>query len=97
MKRLLWLSHAPVQLDAYLFGYQTGDYVPPHVHTVGADRREYRLNIVLRSADEGGEFVCENQIFETRRIKFFRADLSEHSVTRITKGSRLILSLGCIL
>ena len=45
----------------------------------------------------GGEFVCVDPIFETRRIKLFRSDLSMHSVTRVQGGSRYVLSLGWVL
>lgn len=91
----LLVSPVPIPFDVYLIRYKTGDYIAPHVDPVGAGRH-YRLNLILTTAEVGGEFVCKNPIFETRRIKFFRPDVSEHAVTRITKGSRLILSVGWI-
>jgi hypothetical protein len=30
-----------------------------------------QINIALKNADEGGEFICKNPIFETSRIKLF--------------------------
>jgi hypothetical protein len=62
-----------------------------------ADGRHYRLNIILTAAREGGEFRCKNALFESARIKLFRPDVSEHEVTPVTSGSRLIFSLGWIL
>ena len=36
-------------------------------------------------------------IFETKRIKLFRSDVSVHSVTKVQGGSRYVLSLGWVL
>jgi hypothetical protein len=41
--------------------------------------------------------VCADPIFETRRIKLFRPDACEHSVTRVVGGSRYVFSLGWVL
>jgi hypothetical protein len=50
--------------------------------------RHFRLNVILKSPRRGGEFVCTAPIFATRRVKLFRSDASEHSVTRVEGGSR---------
>jgi hypothetical protein len=60
-------------------------------------KRHFRLNLILKRPKAGGEFVCVDPIFETRRIKLFRSDLSVHSVTRVQGGSRYVLSLGWVL
>jgi hypothetical protein len=62
-----------------------------------AEGRHYRLNVILKSPHSGGEFVCDTPIFATRRIKLFRPDACEHSVTRVEGGSRYVLSIGWVL
>jgi hypothetical protein len=61
------------------------------------EARHYRLNVVLKASPRGGEFVCATPIWQSRRIKFFRPDACEHSVTRVEGGSRYVLSLGWVL
>jgi hypothetical protein len=59
--------------------------------------RHYRLNIVVKASPSGGEFVCAAPLFASRRIKLFRPDACEHSVTRVVGGSRYVLSIGWVL
>jgi hypothetical protein len=92
---LLATSRFLVRFDLYLLRYPTGSSVPAHVDPVDG-QRHFRLNVVLREATVGGRFMCVSPIFETRRIKVFRPDLSEHSVSEIRDGSRLVLSLGWV-
>lgn len=94
-KMLLATAPLPVPFDLYLLRYRTGSSIPAHVDPVDG-RRHFRINIVLREADQGGVFKCMQPIFETRRIKVFRPDVSEHSVTEIERGERLVLSLGWV-
>jgi hypothetical protein len=86
-KMLLATAPWPIPFDSYLIRYT--DPV--------TNGRHYRLNIVLKSPREGGEFVCASPIFQTRRIKLFRPDACEHSVTRVVGGSRYVLSVGWVL
>ena len=95
-KMLLFTGRWPVPFDSYLIRYPEGSEIPPHVDPVGTGCH-YRLNVILKAAQSGGEFVCVNPIFATKRIKFFRPDACEHSVTRVVKGSRYLLSIGWIL
>ena len=90
---LLATAPWPVPFDCYLIRYPEGSEIPPHTDPVEA-RRHFRLNIVLKQSPAGGDFICANPIWATRRVKFFRPDRSEHSVTRVVGGSRYILSLG---
>lgn len=94
-KMLLCGAIWPIKFDMYLLKFSVGSEIPPHVDPV-TQGKHYRLNIVLKSANEGGEFICRNPIYETKRIKFFRPDLSEHRVTKIVKGTRYLLSVGWI-
>lgn len=95
-KMLLVTAPWPLPFDSYLIRYPEGSEIPPHTDPVQAGRH-YRLNVVLRSPREGGEFVCADPIFATRRIKLFRPDACEHSVTRVVGGSRYVLSVGWVL
>lgn len=81
--------------DGYLLYYPTGGEIKPHVDKVDFGRH-YRLNIMLKKAKKGGEFVCKDPIFRFWRIFFFRPDVSEHSVTKIEEGKRLMLSIGWV-
>jgi hypothetical protein len=95
-KMLLAINPFIVPWDVYLLRFREGAEIGSHTDPV-TDRRHYRINIVLSEAREGGEFVCENPIFETRRIKFFRPDRDAHSVTRVESGTRYVLSVGWVL
>lgn len=86
-------SKWPIPFDLYIIRYNQGAYIPPHIDIIESGKH-YRLNVVLKNADIGGEFVCKNPIYETSRIKLFRPDISEHSVTKIFSGTRYVLSLG---
>jgi hypothetical protein len=92
-KMLLLTAPWPIPFDSYLLRYPEGVEIPAHRDPV-ENRRHYRLNIVLKSPRSGGEFVCAEPIFESRRIKFFRPDQCEHSVTRVVGGNRYVFSLG---
>lgn len=81
--------------DLYLLRFRPGAEIPTHTDPV-TEKRHFRLNVVVSEAQRGGEFVCADPIFETRRLKLFRPDLSPHSVTRIESGTRYVLSLGWI-
>jgi hypothetical protein len=94
-KMLLLQSLWPLPFDVYVLRFPEGAEIPPHTDPV-AKGRHYRCNIVVRRAQEGGEFVCAMPIFETRRIKLFRPDACEHRVTRVTSGTRYVLSIGWI-
>lgn len=74
--------------DCYLLKYAAENYIPPHTDPV-PNHRHYRINILLWGEDT---FRGET-IFSTRRIKFFRPDISIHSVERVS-SSRLVFSIG---
>jgi len=92
---LLLTSWWPIPFDVYLLKYPTGTNIPEHTDVVhGA--RHCRLNIILRKGG-GGVFSCEKCIINTSRIVLFRPDINKHSVSPITKGSRIVLSIGWLL
>lgn len=94
-KMLLLSALTPIAFDSYLIRYPVGSFIAPHIDPV-TDKKHFRLNIVLKKSQAGGEFICKNPIFESERIKFFRPDVSEHSVTEVKGSARYILSLGWV-
>ena len=94
-KLLLLTGHFPLPFDVYLLKFEKNSSVPAHrdLVTVG---RHYRLNIVLKHARAGGAFTCKGAIINWPRIKLFRPDLYEHSVSMVENGRRLVLSIGFI-
>jgi len=95
-KMLLLTAPWPLPFDCYLIRYPDGSEIPPHTDPVAAGRH-YRLNVILKAPPSGGEFVCAKPLFATTRIKLFRPDACEHSVTRVVGGSRYVLSVGWVL
>ena len=92
-KMLLATLSWPIKFDVYVLKFCTGHEIPPHTDEV-EEGRHFRLNVVLKHPKKGGVFHCEDVIFETRSIKLFRPDITEHSVSRIEQGERYVLSLG---
>ena len=95
-KMLLLTARWPLPFDSYLLRYPEGTEIPPHTDPVRAGRH-YRLNLILKSPRSGGEFVCASPLWANARIKLFRPDACEHSVTRVVGGSRYVLSVGWVL
>jgi hypothetical protein len=95
-KLLLAVNPLLIPFDMYLLRYPVGSHIPPHRDPVPG-RCHYRLNIVVRRSQQGGEFVCADPIYSSRRIHLFRSDLSTHSVTRVDGTPRYVLSLGWVL
>lgn len=95
-KMLLFTAPWPLPFDSYLIRYPEGSEIPPHTDAVKRGRH-YRLNVVLKAPRAGGDFICSDPIFETKRIKLFRPDMSAHSVSRVVGGSRYVLSIGWVL
>ena len=95
-KMLLARTTWPLGFDCYLLRYAPGSSIPPHTDPV-TTKRHYRLNIVVWHATEGGEFECATPIYVSPRIKFFRPDACEHSVTPVISGTRYVFSMGWTL
>ena len=93
---LLLTAAWPLRFDSYLIRYPQGARIAPHTDPVQAGRH-YRLNVVLKASPAGGDFLCQSPLFASRRVKLFRPDISEHSVTPVLGGSRYVLSIGWVL
>ena len=94
-KMLLATAKWPRPFDLYLLRFSVGHEVPPHTDKVSVGEH-HRLNIILKHAKKGGEFICSNTIYESSSIKYFRPDKAEHQVTKIINGNRYVLSLGWV-
>lgn len=92
---LLLTGVLPLPFDIYILRFPEGSEIPEHVNKIKTEKH-FRLNIILKNASSGGVFECENSIWETNRIKLFRSDVSNHSVSRIASGPRYLLSIGWI-
>lgn len=94
-KMLLATLPFPLPFDFYLLRYPEGAAIDWHRDEVAEGSRHFRLNVVIKKAEEGGYFDSETYpIFRTGRIVLFRPDLNKHRVTEIKKGTRYVLSLG---
>ena len=94
-KMLLCRIFAPFKFDVYLIKFPQGSEIKPHIDNVKTGRH-FRLNIILKHAAKGGEFICDNPIINYHRVKLFRPDIEQHQVLKINKGTRYILSIGWI-
>ncbi len=94
-KMLLFANPYFVPFDCYLLRFRPGAEIAEHTDPV-SEKKHYRLNIIIRRARSGGEFICSDPIYESRRIKLFRPDRSPHAVTRVIEGTRYVLSVGWI-
>lgn len=93
-KMLLAYGKFPLPFDCYILRFPEGSEIGTHTDPVDKGKKHYRMNIVLKKAKEGGEFVAENAIINWPRVKLFRPDVTPHSVTRVVTGYRYVLSIG---
>ena len=91
---LLLTASWPLPFDCYLLKYPTGSSIPEHVDPVEPHANHFRMSIILKHADEGGDFIVKHCLFNTPRIKVFRPDKEPHEVLPVIKGERLVLSIG---
>ncbi len=89
--KLLLFNSEKHAMDCYVLRYPPHSHIPTHTDPVPG-KKHYRLNILLKGEDK---FRGET-IFSTKRIKFFRPDITPHSVEEVSQ-ERLILSIGWAL
>lgn len=92
-KLCLFYLEWPIAMDMYLLKYERGNFIAPHRDVVQG-KKHYRCNVTLRKACKGGKFSCEKVLFNFWRVCLFRPDISTHSVTEISQGSRVLFSIG---
>ncbi len=90
-------SKFPIPFDVYILKFPEGSFIPEHTDPVKSGYKHFRFNIILKKSKSGGDFISEHNIFNFSRLKFFRPDISKHSVTRVISGSRFVLSIGFLL
>lgn len=95
-KMLLARIRWPLPADAYLLKFAEGQEIAPHRDEVTIGKH-FRINIILKAAKKGGEFQCTNPIIDWPRLKLFRPDISEHSVSKVIEGNRYLLSVGWVI
>ncbi len=82
------------RLTVNLVTYPEGHRVMRHNDPMGGGRY-YKLNVVLVKPEKGGIFETERVIFSLfNRVILFRPDLYDHSVSTITRGKRVLLSIA---
>ncbi len=94
-QRMLLFRSTLIKADCYLLRFPANSEIKPHVDAVKAGRH-FRVNIILKHAANGGNFECSSCIINWPRLKVFRPDLYSHSVTRVEKGTRYVLSIGWV-
>jgi hypothetical protein len=87
------------KFDMYLLKYPEGSEIPRHLDSAIIPFHEHhRINVVLQKPKEGGEFFItdnyDNDHKQSGRFFYFRPDLKQHGVLKITKGTRYVLSIG---
>lgn len=87
-----------LNMDCYILRYKEGDYIPWHTDPV-PNRKHWRLNITLKNAIEGGEFMMKESgrfsiMSPHSPVVLFRSDIVEHCVSRVRLGRRIVLTFG---
>tara|TARA_A200000113_G_C8606219_1_gene271021 strand:+ start:149 stop:490 length:342 start_codon:yes stop_codon:yes gene_type:complete len=91
-KKIFQFANYWFAMDCYILKYPEKSYIPPHTDPIEG-HKHFRLNIVLKKAAVGGNVYY----FKTRcynRIMLFRPDAVEHEVSQVTRGTRIVLSVG---
>eukprot|EP01122_Echinamoeba_exundans_P008463 TRINITY_DN2811_c0_g1_i1.p1 TRINITY_DN2811_c0_g1~~TRINITY_DN2811_c0_g1_i1.p1 ORF type:complete len:472 (+),score=41.11 TRINITY_DN2811_c0_g1_i1:444-1859(+) len=98
-----------LEWDCYLIKYPVGSRIPFHTDplpvTEGQEPRVHRrLNAIVKSAQRGGSFcfkLDENKVDSQNPAEgdaiIFSPSHTEHSVSEIEDGERLVWSVGCVL
>lgn len=93
MKKCL-INSKRFKFDVYLLKYPEGSYIPKHIDSAIIPFHEHhRINLILKKPKDGGKFYI-NGVEQRGRYFKFRPDVVEHHVTKITKGTRYVLSIG---
>lgn len=83
-----------IQLHVDLTDYRQGSYLEKHSDLSSSKPgAEYRVVVILKKAEIGGELLCEGFILNWTRLKIFNTRVP-HEVTKIEKGDRRVLLLG---
>ena len=94
-QKIRLFESARFKCDSYLLYYPCGSEIPAHVDSVSFGRH-YRVNVILKKALVGGDFICADPIFSKFGVNLFRPDISPHAVSRVESGYRVVLSFGWV-
>ena len=94
-KRLLIRCRWLFKFDIYLLKFPFGSEIASHTDEV-IGGRHFRLNLILKHAQKGGEFICSKGILNCSRLKLFRPNITPHGVSKVLLGTRLVLSIGWV-
>lgn len=87
--------------DALFLLFGTGAGIPEHVDDdhLESGHQHWRCNILLERAAEGGELVIADQPIDLRPgdAVLFRSDCERHRVSPVTRGRRLVFTVGALL
>ncbi len=83
-----------IKFDIWLLKFPKKSVIKAHIDKVDGSMKHHRVNIILKHADIGGKFVCSDFKVWFNRIIYFRPDKEIHSVTKVYKGCRYVLSIG---
>lgn len=90
------MTKFPIPWDLHLLHMPKGSCIKEHTDPFPGYKM-YRVNIVLKEPEVGGQFVCPGAMADWRRIKIFRPDTMPHKVECVEEGERFVLSFGwCI-
>lgn len=81
-----------LKMDCYLIKYPPFGFIKPHLDTVPAGRKHYRLNIDLFQVR--GLFACKGPYWHFWIFTLFRPDLYMHSYFSYSTKNRIVLSFG---
>lgn len=82
------------KMDAYFLHIHNGTEIPIHLDLAPNGYEHYRLNIVLKAPNLGGDLHCENCFINRKYLQFFKASSSRHSLSKIEDGEAFYLSIG---
>ena len=93
-----------IRFDAELIKLPKGSEVKPHFDESYTSYREipYRkyhyvkINFNLRNS-KGGDFICCNAYINNRFFAVYEPDIQNHAFERVSKGTKLVLSLGILI
>jgi len=82
-----------LRFDSYILKFPDKSYIDDHKDPVEKGIH-VRINIVIKKPSAGGVFACEKTILNLPRLKIFRPDKYNHSVSEVFGKPRIVLSVG---
>jgi hypothetical protein len=95
---VLLAPYRPLEWDCFLLRYPTHSEVPAHIDPpLAKGWRHMRLNAVVKQSMMGGDLFLDGEVVPLleRDALLFWPDQSQHQVSYIERGERLLWSVGC--